>query len=514
MLFIQIMRDPDLPPLPYSVRAALQLAFLMNSDAVSEEEKAGIHRLEAHDPSTLKKPQDLMQYEMTVASASDLLARVDPNHPELSRIPKYVGQIFRNSLTLITPTLDPIGVATDPLACSANHSCEPNTSVLFDTPRLMMRSLAPINKGEEVFISYVDNTDPFHRRQALLKLRYRFECKCSKCQLGINGRENAWAKLLKDLAPKWSSLAKSMDSHEHYSAEPANYLGESRAEMDMAIIQGSVYHDYEPIRQQKDNKLAIEALENVMRICKQSEMWPITRQPYANIRVDIAARMLDENRVALALFQMAKTYFLIDPILYPQDFHPVRVVHTWNLAKTLVQAYSSPNDPSQTVDPGVEQLLQRGFDFVVPVWKLLKKLSVDVVKSHGAESRLTFMVHTLTEQVKDGIGMQNLVQIERDPLVIINIAGALDTTNTTPRHHSLTHAVATLITALPSVAGPFTMGKKKIKAKHRTITKCRTNKGLSLTAQALRRTVCRNRLDDDAIKRWAMKRAASKIKTT
>ncbi|KAG9832963.1 SET domain-containing protein, partial [Aureobasidium melanogenum] len=410
------MRDPDLPPIPYSVRAALQLAFLMNSDAVSEEEKAGVHRLEAHDPSTLEKPQDLMQYEMTIASASDLLARVNSNHPELSRIPKYVGQILRNSLTLITPTLDPIGVATDPTACSANHSCEPNASVLFDAPRLMMRSLAPIKKGEEVFISYVDNTDPFYRRQALLRLRYRFECKCSKCQLGINGRENAWAKPLKDLAPKWSGLAESMDGHEHYSAEPANYLGESRAEMDMAIIQGSVYHDYEPIRQQKDNKLAIEALENVMRICKQSEMWPNTRQPYANIRVDIAARMLDENRVALALFQMAKTYFLIDPILYPQEFHPVRVVHTWNLAKTLVQAYSSPNDPSQTVDPGVEQLFQRGFDFVVPIWRLLKKLSVDVVKSHGAESRLTFMVHTLTEQVKDGIGVQNLVQIERDPL--------------------------------------------------------------------------------------------------
>ncbi|KAG9947379.1 SET domain-containing protein, partial [Aureobasidium melanogenum] len=411
-----MMRDPRLPPLPYSVRAALQLAFLMNSDAVSEEEKAGIHRLEAHDPSTLEKSQDVMQYEMTIASATDLLARVNPNHPELSRIPKYVGQILRNSLTLVTPNLDPIGVATDPLACSANHSCDPNASVLFDAPRLMMRSLAPIKKGEEVFISYVDNTDPFYRRQALLRLRYRFECKCSKCQLRINGRENAWAKPLANLAPKWSSLAKVMDSREHYSAEQANYVGESRAEMDMAIIQGSVYSDYEPIRQQKDNKLAIEALENVMRTCKQSEMWPITRQPYANIRVDIAARMLDENRVALALFQMAKTYFLIDPILYPQDFHPVRVVHTWNLAKTLVQAYSSPNDPSQIVDPGVEQLFQMGFDFVVPVWKLLKKLSVDVVKSHGAESRLTFMVQTLTEQVKDGIGIQNLVQIERDPL--------------------------------------------------------------------------------------------------
>ncbi|KAH0380930.1 SET domain-containing protein, partial [Aureobasidium melanogenum] len=486
------MRDPDLPPLPYSVRAALQLAFLMNSDAVSEEEKSAVHRLEAHDPSTLEKPQDLMQYEMTIASASDLLARVDPDHPELSRIPRYVGQILRNSLTLITPTLDPIGVATDPIACSANHSCEPNASVLFDATRLMMRSLAPIKKGEEVFISYVDNTDPFYRRQALLRLRYRFECKCSKCQLRINGKENAWAKSLSNLAPKWSSFAKVMDEHENYSAEPANYLGESRAEMDMAIIQGSVYHEYEPIRQQKDNKLAIEALENVMRTCKQSELWPITRQPYANIRVDIAARMLDENRVALALFQMAKTYFLIDPILYPQDFHPVRVVHIWNLAKTLVQAYSSPNDPSQTVDPGVEQLFQRGFDFVVPVWKLLKKLSVDVVKSHGAESRLTFMVHTLTEQVKDGVGLQNLVQIERDPLAT-RIVG--------------------LVNISPPAIASTTMPKKK-KVEHQASAEHNTKDRSASTASSSRRIVSSDHVDEDARTKRAMKRAASKAKTT
>lgn len=65
----------------------------MNSDAVSEEDKAGVQRLEAHDPSTLEKPRDLMQYNMTIESASDLLARTYPDHPELSRIPKCVGQV-------------------------------------------------------------------------------------------------------------------------------------------------------------------------------------------------------------------------------------------------------------------------------------------------------------------------------------------------------------------------------------------------------------------------------------
>jgi hypothetical protein len=309
-----------------------------------------------------------------------------------------------------------MGIALDPIVCSANHSCEPNASVLFDQPRVMMRSLTSIKKGEEVFISYIDNTDPYYRRQTQLKQRYCFECKCPKCRCGAKGREDNWAQPIENLAPKWSSLAEDIDSKANFSADPASYVGESKAGKDMSIIQAWIYHDYEPIHNQKGDTLAIEALEHVMRTCKQTEMWPITRQPYANIRVDITSRILNQNRLGLALFQMAKTYFLIDPILYTQDFHPVRVVHTWTLAKTLVQAYSSPNDPSQTVDAGVEELFRREFDFVVPIVKLFKKLVGDVVKSHGAGSRLAMMVHTTARQVFEGVGEHNLREIERDPL--------------------------------------------------------------------------------------------------
>ncbi|KAI4804972.1 SET domain-containing protein [Aureobasidium sp. EXF-8846] len=409
----KLLKDPKLPPIPSSVRAALQLAFLMDSDAVSEEDKAGVRRLEAHDSTTISEPKEVMLYEVTVAAATDLYTRAghDP-----SNIRDYVGKILRNSLTLTSPILDPMGIALDPIACSANHCCEPNASVLFDQPRLMMRSLSPIKKGEEVFISYIDNTDPFYRRQAQLQQRYCFECQCSKCQLGIKGRENDWAQAPEKLAAKWSNLAELMDSKANFAGNPENFIGESKAEWNLGIIQGSMYSQYEPIRNLKDNQAAVTQLESIMGTCKQSCMWPITRQPYANVRVDISSRMIDQNRLALALYQMAKTYFLIDPILYPQTFDPVRVLHTWNLAKTLVQAYSSPNDPSQTVDPGIEELFRREFDFVVPIVKLFKKLAVDVLKSHGAGSRLAMMVHSTARQVFDGVGEQNLREIERDPL--------------------------------------------------------------------------------------------------
>ncbi|KEQ76069.1 SET domain-containing protein, partial [Aureobasidium namibiae CBS 147.97] len=300
----KLLRDPNLPPIPSSVRAALQLAFLMDSSAMSEEDKAGVLRLGAHDATTIQTPFEVMNYEVTTTAASDLYLTIFV----FTRTVLSKKQILRNSLTLTSPVLDPMGIALDPTVCSANHSCEPNATVLFDQPYLMMRSLSPIRKGEEVFISYIDNTDPYYRRQTQLKQRYCFECQCPKCQYGTNGREDDWAQPLEKLAPK------------------------CKAEKDLSILQSWIYHDYEPVRNQKDDTLATEALEHVMRSCKQTEMWPITRQPYANIRVDITSRMLSQNRLGLALFQMAKTYFLINPILYPQDFHPVRVVHTWNLA--------------------------------------------------------------------------------------------------------------------------------------------------------------------------------------
>jgi hypothetical protein len=80
-----------LPPIPSSVRAALQLAFLMDNNAVSEEDKAGVLRLEAHDTSTIEQANDVMQYEVTSAAASDLYARVGG---DTSRIRGYVGKVL------------------------------------------------------------------------------------------------------------------------------------------------------------------------------------------------------------------------------------------------------------------------------------------------------------------------------------------------------------------------------------------------------------------------------------
>lgn len=39
-----------------------------------------------------------------------------------------------------------------------------------------------IRKGEELFISYIDESMPFQQRQEKLKAMYLFDCTCPKCQ--------------------------------------------------------------------------------------------------------------------------------------------------------------------------------------------------------------------------------------------------------------------------------------------------------------------------------------------
>jgi len=72
------------------------------------------------------------------------------------------------------------------LACMMNHSCLPNVKVLYpDDGRspgvARVVALCGIQKGEELFHSYLDENLPFARRQATLQSSYGFVCECDRC---------------------------------------------------------------------------------------------------------------------------------------------------------------------------------------------------------------------------------------------------------------------------------------------------------------------------------------------
>lgn len=71
-----------------------------------------------------------------------------------------------------------LGTALDVVMSLMNHSCEPNVLTVFQGNRLCVRSLRPIEAGEELLQCYTDETcDVLLRRKKLLE-QYHFFCQC------------------------------------------------------------------------------------------------------------------------------------------------------------------------------------------------------------------------------------------------------------------------------------------------------------------------------------------------
>jgi SET domain len=80
-----------------------------------------------------------------------------------------------------------VGSCLDPLAALMNHSCDPNSAFFFKRRELRVQSIRSIAPGEELTISYTNETDNFDHRQKELSSKYFFTCTCSKCQKGVGG---------------------------------------------------------------------------------------------------------------------------------------------------------------------------------------------------------------------------------------------------------------------------------------------------------------------------------------
>lgn len=97
----------------------------------------------------------------------------------------------------------------------------------------------------------------------------------------------------------------------------------------------------------------------------------------------------------LALRYALSTCFAVDPLLFPQVHHPVRVVHGWVLLRLLVQV-------AEVVSYGQTRAETEGLREVrweVVIFGLWKELKVSVEQSHGTGSALERDVVAFGEQL-------------------------------------------------------------------------------------------------------------------
>lgn len=254
-------------------------------------------------------------------------------------------------------------------------------------PEVSIRTLRPVKKGEEIYISYIDTTNPFHRRQSELQARWFFSCRCTKCQKGATLDEDRWYIEPKNISEKTKRVGDALVKQDRFSEDSANYVGETRDEKRVAAIQGKAFAAYEEEQRIVDPEGAIKAIEGAMQFCHETGLWPVYRQPLAALRDDLIVGLLSVRSYQIAFTQCAMRYKHILPKLYPVQFHPIRVVQTWQMA--MLAAYLASTEGSKEPD------INMGLIAMMLVRQVLDASNL----SHGANSAFTKSVRRKAEEM-------------------------------------------------------------------------------------------------------------------
>src|SRR6266498_2479244 len=153
-------------------------------------------------------------------------------------------------MNLVTPTYDPVGTCLDTAIACFNHACDFNAVVSFDGPNILVRSLRDIKRGEEITISYIDSTNPFAMRQAQLKERYFFTCKCGLCQKRLDTAHDAFPSGEKDMQK-------------------------------IRQLEVAGFKTLEIVSKVQDPVENVKDLEGAMEFIQSTQAFPLHRQPYA-----------------------------------------------------------------------------------------------------------------------------------------------------------------------------------------------------------------------------------------
>ncbi|PIA27178.1 hypothetical protein AQUCO_08200002v1 [Aquilegia coerulea] len=103
--------------------------------------------------------------------------------PEINikEIARNFSKLACNAHTICDSDLRPLGTGLYPVVSIINHSCLPNSVLVFEGSLAVVRAVEPIPKGTEVLISYIETAGSTATRQKALKEQYLFTCTCSRC---------------------------------------------------------------------------------------------------------------------------------------------------------------------------------------------------------------------------------------------------------------------------------------------------------------------------------------------
>jgi hypothetical protein len=230
-------------------------------------------------------------------------------------------------------------------------------------------------------------TIPYEQRQSELRDRYAFTCVCSKCQKGPTLREDQFLVSLSEISPQ--RLAEIITNANQYLSETGSHISPDAApEAVVKAIEKYATKLIEKCHSEAPDK-AIVQLRSGLELLASTSLFPIHRQPFATLRYELFVSYMANRNFTEGLFQGLKTYFDIDPILYPQPHHPTRVEHTWALGMLALFLAMDADQPG--VDPTrvVRTAESMNMDIPYLMYGLMGQASDNVGKSHGMDSSFT-----------------------------------------------------------------------------------------------------------------------------
>ncbi|XP_068642154.1 histone-lysine N-methyltransferase ASHR1 isoform X2 [Aristolochia californica] len=122
--------------------------------------------------------QKLVLYAQMANLVSLILPSLELN---LKEIAQNFSKLACNAHTICDSELRPMGTGLYPVISIINHSCLPNSVLVFEEKVAVVRAVDFILKDTEVTISYIETAASTETRQKALKEQYLFTCKCPRC---------------------------------------------------------------------------------------------------------------------------------------------------------------------------------------------------------------------------------------------------------------------------------------------------------------------------------------------
>ncbi|KAG9229588.1 hypothetical protein BJ875DRAFT_387044 [Amylocarpus encephaloides] len=397
---------PGVPPTP--TRALYQ--YLLRYPKAGNELDAWSAGLE-HHVTDLKKDTKRWDEMVLQSRAAVDFSKSAPSKVEM--VTRLLGIMATNAFRATLPDDSPIGLCFEPALALVNHSCSPNAFVMFDGRKVSLRALEHIEKGDEVFISYIDSTQGREIRRKELQQRYFFQCNCEKCTQDYSPYQ-AFQRAGLINPSKIDALLdrQALDDHATTRIPTMRQMSEDIEGFDRASCKASLLLDCSRGAELQDERLKLLREAHVeLTPFRTHEVFAVP--PYPTILDEIYLTFVDNERLAAALVVLLFIFFNCDVYNWPKSTHPARVTRLFTIVRLLKYVASlEPTVLVESLAPVPKELLSR-LDYISTAHVLITIMLELGPLSHGEGT--TFMAQ-IREEMVDVEEVQRLRGVNVDML--------------------------------------------------------------------------------------------------